>query len=220
MTPNPYILAAEDPSTLLTLLRSNPSLAAGQDEHGYSLLHAASSYGHIDLLHALVRDFKVDVNLTDEDGDTCLFVAESLDIARCLVEELEIDLTIKNNGGLTAQEAIDQDGSFPEVAAYLGEVNGNAPSGSGTAKEPLRKSHSSPSLPPNVSIRMETVPETETNGGTLDVDPEFQRRIEELAASEDFHNEAGQNRLRALITDAIKDIGTVTEQRYLRRRLE
>src|SRR4029077_8205308 len=117
--PNPFILAADDPGALLTLLRSDPPLASIQDEHGYSLLHAAASYGHIDLLRALVREFSVNVNLTDEDGETCLFAAENLDIAKCLVEDLGIDPAIKNGVGSTAQDMLANDDSFPAVVAYL-----------------------------------------------------------------------------------------------------
>jgi uncharacterized protein len=211
--PNPYALAADNPSALLTLLRINPSLASGQDEYGYSLLHAASSYGHLDLLRALVHDFKVDANLTDEDGETCLFVAEKLGIAKCLVEELGVDPAIKNDEGLTAQEMIESDGSFPAIAVYLKEVA--APD---VVDQDLNPP---PSLPPNVSISIGTVSEAEANGGGMaDVDPEFKRRIDELAAREDFHSEAGQMQLRNLVGDAIRDVGVQSERKDAKRRTE
>jgi len=213
---NPYILAADNPSALLTLLRSNPSIASQQDEHGYSLLHAAASYGHIDLLRALVREFNVNVNLTDEDGETCLFVTESVEIAKCLVEELGVDYKIKNDEGLTAQETIANDGSFPEVAAYLAQLSGN---GSSTAQS-MDELPPPPPLPPNVKLNFQTVPESEANGSTEEVDPEFKRRIDELAAREDFHSEEAQNQLRQLVTDAIKGINVETQERDVRRRIE
>ncbi|GAD96647.1 ankyrin repeat protein [Paecilomyces variotii No. 5] len=215
--PNPYILAADNPSALLNLLRSNPSLASGQDEHGYSLLHAAASYGHIDLLRALVREFNVNVNLTDEDGETCLFVAENVDIAKCLVEELNVDPNHKNDEGLIAQETIESDDSFPDVAAYLREVSGNTGSSS-SAAQPTDALHPPPPLPPNVKVNVGTMSEAEAEADLMD--PEFKRRIDELAAREDFHSEAGQSQLRELVADALRGVNVETRERDTRRRLE
>ncbi|KAJ9204080.1 hypothetical protein DTO166G4_7528 [Paecilomyces variotii] len=216
--PNPYILAADNPTALLNLLRSNPSLASGQDEHGYSLLHAASSYGHIDLLRALVREFNVNINLTDEDAETCLFVAENVDIAKCLVEELGVDYNHKNDEGLTAQETIENDGSFPDVAAYLREVSGNTGSGSSAAAQPTDALHPAPPLPPNVKVNVGTMSEAEAEADIMD--PEFKRRIDELAAREDFHSESGQSQLRELVADALRGVNIETRERDQRRRLE
>lgn len=215
--PNPYVLAADNPSALLNLLRSNPSLSSGQDEHGYSLLHAASSYSHIDLLRALVQEFNVNVNLTDEDGETCLFVAENVDIAKCLVEELSVDYNHKNDEGLTAQETIESDGSFPDVAAYLREVSGNT-SSSSSAPQPSDALHPPPPLPPNIKVNVGTMSEAEAEADIMD--PEFKRRIDELAAREDFHSEEGQRQLRELVADALRGVNVETRDRDLRRRLE
>ncbi|PYI35162.1 ankyrin repeat protein [Aspergillus indologenus CBS 114.80] len=217
--PNPYILAAENPSALLTLLRSNPSIASGQDEHGYSLLHAAASYGHIDLLRTLVKEFNVDVNLLDEDGETCLFVTESVEIAKCLVEELGVDYNKRNDEGLAAYETIENDDSFPEVAAYLRQVAGVpalAPADS-SADAALNQP---PPLPANLQLNLGTVSEQEANAGIEQVDPEFKRRIDELAAREDFHSEATQAQLRELVMDAIRGSSIETDERGVRRRTD
>lgn len=224
--PNPYILAADNPSAVLSLLSSNPSIASNQDEHGYSLLHAAASYGHIDLLRALVKDYNVNVNLLDEDQETCLFVTESVDIARCLVEELGVDYNTRNEEGLTARETIESDGSFPEVAAYLRQVAGiqepGAEAGNGTVDTGLTAGDSlnTPApLPPNIQVNLGTMSEQDATGGG-EVDPEFKRRIDELAAREDFHTEAAQNELRQLVMDAIQGADLDTQEKDLRRRLE
>lgn len=84
---NPFLLAADNSSALLSLLRENPRKASLQDEHGYSLVHAAASYNRLDLLRALVREFDVDVNLKDEDDETALFVVETVEAAKLLVED-------------------------------------------------------------------------------------------------------------------------------------
>ncbi|KAL2832062.1 hypothetical protein BDW59DRAFT_139632 [Aspergillus cavernicola] len=217
--PNPYILAADNPTAVLSLLRSDPSIASNQDEHGYSLLHAAASYGHVDLLRALVREFNVDVNLLDEDEETCLFVTERVDIARCLVEELGIDYNRRNEEGLAAYETIESDGSFPEVAAYIRQVAGlpGPVADSLSAEDALNPA---PPLPRNLQVNLGTMSEQEANAGTSEVDPEFRRRIDELAAREDFHSEATQDQLRQLVMDAIQGSSVGTQDKDVRRRME
>ena len=216
---NAYVLAADNPSAVLSLLRQNPSIASEQDDHGYSLLHAAASYGHIDLLRALVKEYHADVNLLDEDGETCLFVTERVDIARCLVEELGVDYNKQNDEGLTARETIEMDGD-PEVAAYLRQVTG----ATNTTTSPLGQStdalNPAPPLPPNLNVNLGTVSEQEANAGTEEVDPEFKRRIDELAAREDFQSEEAQNELRNLVMDAIQGSEIDADGREVRRRTD
>lgn len=211
---NPFLLAASTPSPdtrLLPLLRSSPSLASAQDAHGYSLLHAASSYNHLELLRTLVSEFSVDVNLKDEDGETCLFVAENLELVKCLVEELGIDKSAPNNEGVTAVEKFESEDEYPEIAMYLrqqaGEQQPNASPDRNTRMPPL---------PPNVSIGVNTADEQEAIA-EQEPDPEFRRRIEELAARENFQSEEGQKELRDLITDAVRG---VSDERDVRRRVE
>ncbi|OAP60757.1 hypothetical protein AYL99_05759 [Fonsecaea erecta] len=224
-TLNPFLLAASTPDPdhrLLPLLRSRPELASAQDAHGYSLLHAAASYNHVDLLRALVNEFKVDVNLKDEDGETCLFVAETVEVAKCLVEELHVDLRVQNDEGMDALEKFESEQEFPEVAEYLRTLPSLLDPTAGTASiRPGPVSNGTqrlPSLPPNVSINIGM--ETEPTSGTpeQEPDPEFRRRIEELAAKENFHTADGQRELRELITDAVRDVGN--EGRDVRRRVQ
>jgi len=49
------------------------------------------------------------------------------------------------------------------------------------------------------------------------VDTEFRRRIEELAAREDFQSEEGQQQLRELVTEALR--GEVNPERDVRQRM-
>jgi len=210
---NPFLLAANTPepdNRLIPLLRSKPELASAQDAHGYSLLHAAASYDHVELLRILVNELHVDVNLTDEDGETCLFVAETVDVARCLVEELHVDVDVRNEEGMNALEKFESEQEFPEVAGYLHLSAAEGSTTRSNSNHPASIPNDiarPPSLPPNVAINFGTEPDP--NSGTLDQepDPEFRRRIEELAAREDFNTEEGQRELRELITDAVRDVG-------------
>ncbi|KAM5440702.1 hypothetical protein McanMca71_001426 [Microsporum canis] len=204
---NPYVLASDNSPALLPLLRANPALASEQDEHGYSLLHAAASYSHLDLLRTLIDEFKVDVNLTDEDGETCLFVVESVEVARYLVEECGIDKTKKNDEGFTAAESITNDGSFPLVAAYLNDIISADVKLDGTGN----------ALPSNVKVSFGTTEQGDVNQ-EVPIDSAFRQRIEELAARGDFHSEEGQQELRGLVTDALRGSNTES-QRDTKRRL-
>lgn len=223
-----FILAADgDSLTLLPRLRSNPQLPSLQDEHGYSLLHAAASYNHPNLLRSLINEFHVDVNLKDEDGETPLFVAETVQAAQVLAEELGADLTIKNDEGLTAEEKIRVDGDFPTVADFLREFRQQkgAPEGQDAESHDDQPSDSffnndlvSSSLPPNVSVKF-GVMEEENAALDVDVGPGFKQRIEELAARDDFQEAEGQRQLKDLITDAVRTAGVTSHTMNVRRRI-
>lgn len=218
--PNLFLLAADNSPALLPLLHENPTLAPSQDEHGYSLLHAAASYNHLPLLKTLVNDFHVSVNdLRDEDGETCLFVVETVDAAKCLVEDLHVDPNTRNTEGFTAAEKLEEDGDFPTVVVYLKQVAASGPS-------PAANGHSSgstsdvtipPPLPPNVTIDLSTIPDPAASDDidSQQPDPEFKRRIEKLANQENFHSEEGQKELKEIVGDAVRGVS----RRDIRRRL-
>lgn len=224
MPANPFLLAADNPAAVVPLLREHPELASQQDEHGYSLIHAAASYNHLDLLRALVNDFSVPVDLRDEDRETGLFVVETVEAARCLVEELKLDRTITNDDGQTAREKIQEEGEFPLVAEYLtgleqglaAVVNGAATNGGGadvTAAPPMEL----PPVPEGLAVTVGTMSEPQE---VVDLpDPEFRRRIEQLAEREDFHTPEGQAELRRLVQDAIAG-EDLAEDRNVRQRQE
>ncbi|CAK7217305.1 hypothetical protein SCUCBS95973_003103 [Sporothrix curviconia] len=232
MAPNPYIMAADNSPALLPLLRANPAMASEQDEHGYSLIHAAASYNHLDLLRALVQELKVPVDLRDEDNETALFVVETVESARCLVEELGLDPSLTGDDGLTAAEKIAGEAEFPQVAEYLAGLQSVL-----AAAEDVLVEGALPPPPEGLRVTMGTMPavatvedaedeggsssglafnggEGSSRGGAAAVaadedalggppDPELRRRIEELAARPDFHTEQGQAELRQLVEDAI-----------------
>ncbi|TGJ80659.1 hypothetical protein E0Z10_g8095 [Xylaria hypoxylon] len=205
MPANPFLLAADNSPALLPLLRENPALAAQQDEHGYSLIHAAASYNHLDLLRALVQEFNIDVNIRDEDEETALFVVETVDAAKVLVEELGAELTIKGSDGYSARQKITVDNEFPDVAEYLklkeAEQARDLPNG--VNGEPVQDGSDVPPLPEGLNVSFSTITPAEDNEN--EVDSELRRRIEELAQRGDFHSDEGQAALRQLVQDAIAD---------------
>ena len=218
MAPNLFILAADNSSNLHSILQANPNLASSQDEHGYSLVHAAASYNHLDLLRTLVHEFHVDPNIRDEDGESALFVVESVESAQCLLEELRADPTVKNDEGMTAEEKIRTEGDYPTVADYLRESRVTGASGVGDSESAQNALHPPP-LPPNVKVHLATMEDSQALGEGAEADPEFRRRIEELAARDDFKGEEGQKQLRELVTDAIRGAGR-NDERQVRPRLE
>jgi uncharacterized protein len=99
-TENVWVLAGDGKvSEIDAILRNNSVLDANlQDEYGYSPLHAAVSYGHIDLIRLLMTyDAKVDI--VDHDGDTPLHMCELREIAVIMVEEFGADPKIRNSNG-------------------------------------------------------------------------------------------------------------------------
>ncbi|CZT02178.1 related to ankyrins [Rhynchosporium agropyri] len=220
-TVNLLLLAADNPAKVLQHLREDPSAATIQDEHGYSLVHAAASYNHTDLLKAVVNDYHVDVNIKDEDGETALFGIETVELAQLLVEELNADITLRGESGQSARERIAEDGEFPEVAVYLRtrelqDLVGGAGShivSENPATQRNNGIHPPAPLPEGMSVDFGTMaPE---DAGEL-LDPEFKRRIDELAARDDFNEEEGQEALRKLVKEALG--GEVGEERNNRQR--
>lgn len=82
--------------------------------------HAAASYAHIDLLSYLLS-IGGDPNLTDDDGETPLYVVETIEVAKFLIDN-GADPKWKNQEGLTAAELLDED--HPDVAAFLRGLTG------------------------------------------------------------------------------------------------
>lgn len=226
----------DQPETVVAALAATPDLAAAQDANGYSLLHAAASYNRLDLLRTLVRDHHVDVNIRDADAETPLFAAETLDAARCLVEELGADTTVRGDEGATAEDnalANMDDGDGAEwalIADYLerrrtardgatqrSRANGHdlaVDTSSGDLGDatlsPCGEVHPPPPLPPNVRINVGTMHE-EALDESQAPDPEFRRRIEELASRDDFHGEDGQRELRRLVQEAMGGLNSGAE---------
>ncbi|KAI4736591.1 hypothetical protein E4T50_12902 [Aureobasidium sp. EXF-12298] len=210
-------LVVDKPDQVLQHLQSQPQLASQQDRHGYSLLHASASYNHPDVLRTLLSTYSVNPNLVDEDGETCLFSVESVDMAKFLIEQCNVDATLRNEEGQTAAEKFEQEGDFPEVAVYLASLvpggaaasilaqTGNPSQQQAVDGTVAQGQHTNgagppPPLPHGVKIDLGTMAEDEVGEAP---DPEFRRRIDELAARPDFQSEETQRELRELVQDAL-----------------
>ncbi|KAF9435505.1 hypothetical protein BGZ76_006164 [Entomortierella beljakovae] len=92
-----------------------------QDDFGYSALHAAASYGHKDLITYLLGK-GANVNIQDPDGDTPLFVCETFEIAKMLIDG-GANATHTNENEMTAADNAEEE-AWLEVAHYLRELTG------------------------------------------------------------------------------------------------
>ena len=223
----------DEPDLVLSRLRERPELASAQDSHGYSLIHAAASFSQLGLLRALVEEYRVPVDLADEDGDTALYTVEDVAVAKVLVNELGADISHRDAENLTAREYIEQEGDFLAVATWLrnseiaksknmtdnspiavskGTAHVRKPDGAASAGvdcgEPanptdiIESKHALPPLPPGISVNLETLSQSVEDAP----DPYFRKRIEELAARQDFEGVESQRELKQLITDAVNGL--------------
>jgi hypothetical protein len=205
------------PQSILQTLAQHPQLASARDAHGYSLVHAAASYDQLNVLRELVQKYSVDVNILDEDGETALFATENTEVAKCLVEELNVDVAIQNAEGKTAEEKIaEEEGEGHEVYQYLRSSRmGGEPASAGVIT--TDGVHPPPPLPNGVQINMGTMAEDAAGEAP---DPEIRRRIDELAAREDFQTEEVQQQLRELIQEVVTGISAEQGERNVRQRVD
>ncbi|QLQ81322.1 hypothetical protein HG537_0F00830 [Torulaspora globosa] len=102
------------------ILGQNTELNANsKDPNGYTAVHAAAAYGHIDLLRKLCHQYGGDINIRDNDGDTPLHHCEDVNTAKVIVEELGGDITLTNDEGKTALQSFEEDAEFPELIQYM-----------------------------------------------------------------------------------------------------
>lgn len=127
MVSNIWVAAADNQKDIVQQhIASGQFTPNSKDENGYTPIHAAVSYGHVELLQFLI-DNGGDINVQDNEGDTPLHHVEDLNTAKHLVEKLGADYKRKNNDNMTPGQYIDDDGEFPEVAQYLLSLSHDKP---------------------------------------------------------------------------------------------
>lgn len=190
MVSNIWVAAADNQVEIVEkYLTSNEFSANAKDPNGYTPIHAAASYGHLDLLKLLVSNGG-DINIQDNEGDTPLHHAEDVVTAKFIVEELKADFKITNEEGQTAADYIEEEGEYPELAQYLRSLSHDKPeTTNGSALEGLP-------IPGSVDGHAIRYSMEEDVG---DIDPESRRKLEEIANSEN-----PEEALRELVTSAVR----------------
>lgn len=190
MVSNIWVAAADNQVEIVEkYLTSNEFSANAKDPNGYTPIHAAASYGHLDLLKMLVSNGG-DINIQDNEGDTPLHHAEDVVTAKFIVEELKADFKITNEEGQTAADYIEEEGEYPELAQYLRSLSHDKPeTTNGSALEGLP-------IPGSVDGHAIRYSMEEDVG---DIDPESRRKLEEIANSEN-----PEEALRELVTSAVR----------------
>lgn len=129
MVANIWVAAADNDINQVQQYLSNGQYTANsKDPNGYTAIHAAASYGNIELLRLLINNYGGDINIQDNDGDTPLHHCEELSVARLLVEEFKADWRKVNGEGKTAAVALEEDGEYVDIAEYLKSLS-HDPSG-------------------------------------------------------------------------------------------
>ncbi|KAL8278220.1 hypothetical protein RQP46_009393 [Phenoliferia psychrophenolica] len=172
-------------------------------ENTYTPLHAAASWNHFEILRYLVAAGG-DINTTDSDNETPLFVVETAEMARTVVE-LGGDQTLRNTDGLTAAEALQEE--QPHISLYLRSLSGDL----------------APLNPSTLSTTLSSLPEDPTTAPDLDAptDALLQRVRVIMEASErgELTPEETDDRLREVVESAVgqqvevgREIGTAMEE--------
>jgi ankyrin repeat protein len=91
-----------DETVALKMLKEKPELLKERDSSGRNALHIAAEYARTNVVKWLLKH-KANVNATDFNGDTPIFLTENGDIARMLIDD-KADLKIRDNWGKTALE--------------------------------------------------------------------------------------------------------------------
>lgn len=119
MSENIWVAAADNKIALVkSLIESGKYRPNSADPNGFTPIHAAASYGNLELLRYLL-DNGGDPNVQDSDGDTPLHHTESLDVAKVLVQEYSANYRLKNKDGFTVKEYFIEENEFPELIRFF-----------------------------------------------------------------------------------------------------
>jgi len=130
---NLWVAAGEGDLDRVKDLIENQSLSPNApDPYTYTPMHAAASYGHIEVLEYLVGRGG-DVNVKDNDNETPLFTVESVEVARWLINH-GADITIQNADGMTPAQHLAEE--FPCVSSYLYSLAPSLPAPTASLPQP------------------------------------------------------------------------------------
>ncbi|CAO3590888.1 unnamed protein product [Absidia cylindrospora] len=92
-----------------------------KDDFGYTPIHAAVSYNHKEILDYLLNNGG-DINVEDFDKDTPLYVCETTDMARFLLDR-GADPSHRNREGISPAQTTNDEG-WKDVAQLLASITG------------------------------------------------------------------------------------------------
>ena len=188
MMSNIWVAAAEnDFQTVLSHLDSGAFSPNSKDPNGYTPIHAATSYGHTELLKLLIERGG-NVNIKDFEGDTPLHHVEDLATAKILVEEFMADYKLKNEEGQTAADFVEEQNEYPELTAYLKSLIHAQPELSATGTLPKAGEVEGHQI--RYTIEDDHIPMVE----------ESRKKLESIVKSEN-----PEKALRELVTFAVRD---------------
>lgn len=105
----PWIAAADGKLALLQASLEQLQLPLSvADENGYTLLQAAASYGQLPVLQWILSQTTCTaslVNAVDQEGDSALHYAGTVEAAKVLVQVGNINVALANGQGKTALQA-------------------------------------------------------------------------------------------------------------------
>ncbi|ABN67603.2 hypothetical ankyrin-repeat protein [Scheffersomyces stipitis CBS 6054] len=208
MVSNIWVAAADNQRKIVeNYIESGQFSANSKDPNGYTPIHAAASYGHIQLLEYLVKDKNGDVNIQDAEGDTPLHHVEDLKTAKFLVETLKADYKLKNNDGLTAAQYIEEDDEFPDVAEYLKHLIHDEPEAATAEEEQANEFLSSLPIPGTIDgHEIRYTMENDTDGAGSEqklTDAELEERRKKIQAI--LESENPEEALRDLVKNAVHE---------------
>lgn len=188
MISNIWVAAADNnKDVVLCHLDSGNFNPNSKDPNGYTPIHAAASYGHIDLLKLLIERGG-DINIQDREGDTALHHIEDLAVAKLMVEQLNADFKIRNHEGQTAAQYFEEEDEYPEIAQYLRSLLHDRPEQTVCDSLPHAREMNGHNI--HFTMEEELAP----------IDDERRKQLEAIVSSEN-----PEEALREFVTSAVRD---------------
>lgn len=173
------------------------------DEFTYTPLHAAASYGHLDILRYLLTHPSAPANAvdtTDSDLDTPLFVCETVESARCLIEEFGANAKHRNADGLTpAMQALENE--HEELARYIAGVTGE--SLEGEADEEEEEEDDENGVPRSASAELTGDEQTEEDARLDAQTDQLMARVGEIMTRAERDGTDPEPELRTLVSESV-----------------
>lgn len=207
MSDNIWVATADNQIDLVKkLIESGKFTPNSADPNGFTPIHAAASYGHLELLRYLLENGG-NVNIQDSDGDTPLHHTESLETAKILIQEYKADYRLKNKDGLNVKEYFIEEDEYPELISYfeLLEKTGNV----GANGDDLTNGPSSMSLPNGQEIR------AFLGGSDEEETPEIlerRKQVESIFTNTELSEAERDEKLREFVMGVVSEnIGTLRD---------